>query len=103
MGFLRWSLPIFLFVVLSPAFAQQTSRGLDELRIWLKRVEVQGDTVEILGQSLKMHDVGKFLDVLEESQIIRGVPFVEIRDVQEGKKGLYAFRIRFAVNPRALT
>ncbi len=81
----------------------EMSRGLDELRIWLKRVEVQGDTVEILGQSLKMNDVGKFLDVLEESQIIEGVPFVEIRDVQEGKRGLYAFRIRFAVNPRALT
>ena len=37
MVFIRWSLPIFLFVVLSPAFAQQTSGGLDELLQSLER------------------------------------------------------------------
>ena len=79
----------------------EMSRGLEELGIWLNRVEVRGNTVEILGQSLKMNDVGKFLDVLETSQIIGGVPFVEIRDIQEGKKTLYSFHIRFAFNPRA--
>ncbi len=41
MVFLRWSLPFFLFVVLSPAFAQQTSGGLDELRESLERQDAR--------------------------------------------------------------
>ena len=48
MVFLRWSLPIFLFVVLSPAFAQQTSGGLDELRESLESQDARIRRMQVL-------------------------------------------------------
>ena len=41
MVFIRWSLPIFLCVVFSPAFAQQTSGELNELSESLERQDAR--------------------------------------------------------------
>ena len=48
MVFIRWSLSIFLCVVLSPAFAQQTSGGLDELRESLERQDARIRRMQVL-------------------------------------------------------
>ncbi len=74
------------------------SRSIDGLEIWLDRVQMLDQVVELRGQSLALKDIGKYIDVLENHQVITSLPVVEILDQHDGESGkTFSFMIRFAL------
>ena len=86
MVFIRWSLPIFLFVVLSPAFAQQTSGGLNELRESLERQDARIRRMQVL-----LAEQNARQDGIEQSQpphdLIESL-YAELNQMQEELQNL---------------
>ncbi len=86
MVFIRWSLPIFLFFVLSPAFAQQTSGGLDELRESLERQDARIRRMQVL-----LAEQNARQDGIEQSQppldLIESL-YAELNQMQEELQNL---------------
>jgi Tfp pilus assembly protein PilO len=64
--------PIFLL--------DEISQSIDRLDIWLERVQLEAQVVELYGQSLNVEDVSQFIEKLENDQVIRSLPVVEIHD-----------------------
>lgn len=71
------------------------SRSIDGLDIWLERVQIEAQIVELHGQSLGLEDIGKFIEALENDRVIMSVPVVEILDRPEGESEVFPFVIRF--------
>ena len=71
------------------------TQSLSGLQIWLDRVEMKKQTVELRGQSLDLQDIGKYMDALENSQVITTLQVVEILDQENGRKNPFSFFIRF--------
>ena len=86
MVFIRWSLPIFLFVVLSPAFAQQTNGGLNELRESLERQDARIRRMQVL-----LAEQNARQDGIEQSQppldLIESL-YAELNQMQEELQNL---------------
>ena len=86
MVFIRWSLSIFLCVVLSPAFAQQTSGGLDELRESLERQDARIRRMQVL-----LAEQNARQDGIEQSQppldLIESL-YAELNQMQEELQNL---------------
>lgn len=80
------------------------SRSIDGLEIWLDRVQMLDQVVELRGQSLALKDIGKYIDALENHQVITSLPVVEILDQNDGKsKKTFSFMIRFALSQQVST
>jgi Tfp pilus assembly protein PilN len=79
------------------------SRSADGLDIWLERVQLEAQIVELHGQSLNMEDIGKFIEGLENDQFIMSLPVVEILDPSEKKSETLPFMIRFVFKQKAAT
>lgn len=74
------------------------SRSIEGLEIWLDRVQMLDQVVELRGQSLALKDIGKYIDALENHQVITSLPVVEILDQHDGESGkTFSFMIRFAL------
>jgi Tfp pilus assembly protein PilN len=71
------------------------SRNVEELDIWLERVQLESRVVELHGQSLALEDIGKFMEALENDRIIMSLPMVEILDRPGGESDAFPFLIRF--------
>jgi type IV pilus assembly protein PilN len=69
----------------------QISRALPEL-LWLDRMEMRGGAINITGRAFNSNAVASFLDNLD-----RVPEFQEptLRDLQEGREGIYGFGISF--------
>jgi type IV pilus assembly protein PilN len=69
----------------------QISRALPEL-LWLDRMEMRGGTISLAGRAFNSNAVASFLDNLD-----RVPEFQEptLRDLQEGREGIYSFGIAF--------
>jgi type IV pilus assembly protein PilN len=69
----------------------QISRALPEL-LWLDRMEMRGGAINITGRAFNSNAVASFLDNLD-----RVPEFQEptLRDLQEGREGVYGFGISF--------
>ncbi len=78
----------------------EMSQGIDDLDIWLERVQLEAQVVELHGQSLTVEDVGKFIEKLEKDQVIRSLPVVEIQNRPEGISEAYSFLIRFVFDQK---
>lgn len=79
------------------------SRSVDGLDVWLERVQLEAKVVELHGQSLGLEDIGKFIETLENDQVIMSLPVVEILDRPEGKSEEFSFMIRFVFDPKVTT
>ena len=79
------------------------SRSVDGLDIWLERVQLEAKVVELHGQSLGLEDIGKFIEALENDQVIMSLPVVEILDRPEGELDAFSFMIRFVFAPKVTT
>ncbi len=75
------------------------SRGVHDLGIWLERVEMRQDEVKVQGKSLRIADIGKFFDALEDEDRVKSLPSVEIMDPSTGRGKVYSFRIQFPIEP----
>jgi len=79
------------------------SRSVDGLDIWLERVQLEAKVVELHGQSLGLEDIGKFIEALENDQVIMSLPVVEILDRPEGEPDGFSFMIRFVFDSKVTT
>lgn len=77
------------------ALLNGVSRSIDGLDIWLERIQLEAQIVELHGQSLGLEDIGKFIEALENDSVIMSVPMVEILDRLEGESEAFPFVIRF--------
>jgi hypothetical protein len=69
----------------------------------LERVQLEAQVVELQGQSLSLVDIGKFIEALENDQVIVSLPVVEILDRPEGESETFSFMIRFVFDPKVTT
>jgi len=77
------------------------SRSVDGLEIWLDRVEMVDQVVELRGQSFALKEIGKYIDALENHQVIKVLPVVEILDQDDREDGkVFSFMIRFVLEQR---
>ena len=65
------------------ALLEGVSRSVDGLGIWFDQVQMVDQVVELRGQSFALQEIGKYIDTLENNQVITSLPVVEILD-QEG-------------------
>ena len=79
------------------------SRNTDGLNIWLERVQLEAQVVELHGQSLGLEDIGKFIEALENDQVILNLPVVEILDRPQGESEAFPFMIRFVFDQKVPT
>lgn len=79
------------------------SRNVEELDIWLERVQLESRVVELHGQSLALEDIGKFMEALENDRIIMSLPVVEILDRPGGESDAFSFLIRFVWDQQVTT
>jgi Tfp pilus assembly protein PilN len=79
------------------------SRNTDGLDIWLERVQLEAQVVELHGQSLGLEDIGKFIEALENDQVILNLPVVEILDRPKGESEAFPFMIRFVFDQKVPT
>ena len=82
------------------ALLDGVSRSIDGLDIWLERVQLEAQIVELHGQSLDLEDIGKFIEALENDRVIMSVPVVEILDRPEGESEAFPFVIRFVFDQK---
>jgi len=80
------------------ALLEGVSRSVEGLDIWLDHVQMVDQVVELRGQSFAIQEIGKYIDTLENRQLITSLPVVEILD-QEDKNGdkVFSFIIRFVL------
>ncbi len=77
------------------------SRSVDGLEIWLDRVQMADQVVELRGQSFALKEIGKYVDALEKNQVITVLPVVEILDQDDREDGkVFSFMIRFVLEQR---
>jgi Tfp pilus assembly protein PilN len=79
------------------------SRNVENLDIWLERVQLESRVVELRGQSLALEDIGKFMEGLENDGIIVRLPVVEILDHPGGESDVFPFLIRFVWDQQVTT
>lgn len=79
------------------------SRNVEELDIWLDRVQLESRVVELRGQSLALEDIGKFMEGLENDGIIVSLSAVEILDHPGGGSDVFSFLIRFVWDQQVAT
>jgi uncharacterized protein HemX len=83
------------------ALLDGVSRSVDGLDIWLDHVQMVDQVVELRGQSFVLQEIGKYIDTLENHQVITSLPVVEILDQKDrdGEK-VFSFIIRFVLEQR---
>ena len=86
------------------ALLDGVSRSVDGLEIWLDRVEMVAQIVELRGQSYALHEIGKYIDALEHHKVITSLPIVEILDQKSNERGEgFSFMIRFDLEQQVTT
>jgi Tfp pilus assembly protein PilN len=86
------------------ALLDGVSRSVDGLEIWLDRVQMVGQVVELRGQSFAPKEIGKYIDALENHQVITSLPVVEILDQKDRETGkIFSFMIRFIFGQQVAT
>lgn len=85
------------------ALLDGVSRNVGELDIWLERIQLESRVVELHGQSLALEDIGKFMEALENDQIIMSLPAVEILERPGGESEAFSFLIRFVWDQQVTT
>jgi len=80
------------------ALLDGVSRSVDGLDIWLDHVQMVDQVVELRGQSFDLQEIGKYIDTLENLQVITSLPIVEILDQEDRDGGkVFSFVIRFVL------
>jgi len=86
------------------ALLDGVSQSVEGLEVWLDRVQMIDQVVELRGQSFVLKDIGKYIDALENRQVITSLPVVEIFDDKTGDNGqVFSFMIRFTLGDRVTT
>lgn len=71
------------------------SQSLDPLRLWLVRLNVKGQEVEVEGRAWTNDDVVEFVNNLRHTEYFTNIRLIETRSGTEGKLNVYQFRVNF--------
>lgn len=73
------------------------SQSLDPLKLWLMRLSVKGNEVELEGRALTNDDVVEFVNNLRRTNFFTNILLLESRAGTEQKFNLYQFRLNFSL------
>ena len=73
------------------------SQSLDPLRIWLIRLQLKGQEVEIEGRAWTNDDVVTFVNNLKRTDYFTNIRLIESRSAVEVKQNIYQFKINFVL------
>jgi len=73
------------------------SQSLDPLKLWLVRLNVRGNDVELEGRALSNDDVVEFVNNLRRTNFFTNILLQESRAGTEAKFNLYQFRLNFSL------
>ena len=86
------------------ALLNGVSRSVEGLEIWLDRVQMVDQIVELRGQSFSFKHIGKYVDTLENHHVIISLPVVEIFEEKDRDSGkVFSFMIRFVLGQQVTT
>jgi type IV pilus assembly protein PilN len=71
------------------------SQSIEPLKIWLTRLGVSSDTVELEGKALTNDDVVEFANNLRRTDYFAGINLQESKATVENKINVYQFRLTF--------
>ncbi len=71
------------------------SQSLDPLKVWLTKLGVASETVELEGKALTNDDVVEFVNNLRRTDYFTGINLQESKAAVENKINLYQFRLAF--------
>lgn len=71
------------------------SRSVEPLKVWLTKLGVASDTVELEGKALTNDDVVEFVNNLRRTEYFTGITLQESKAAVENKITLYQFRLAF--------
>ncbi len=69
------------------------SRSLEPLKLWLVRLSIKGNNVEVEGRALTNDDVVEFVNNLRQTDYFSSIQLRESRAATEGKVNLYQFKM----------
>ena len=69
------------------------SRSLEPLKLWLVRLSIKGNSVEVEGRALTNDDVVEFVNNLRQTDYFSSIQLRESRAGTEGKVNVYLFRV----------
>ncbi len=73
------------------------SQSLEPLKVWLVRLSVQGNNVELEGRALSNDDIVEFVNNLRRTDYFADIRLLESRSAQESKINVYQFKLGFAL------
>ncbi|WP_447979925.1 PilN domain-containing protein [Candidatus Nitrospira bockiana] len=73
------------------------SQSLEPLNIWLVRMTIKGNMVEVEGKALTNDDVVEFVNNLRRSDYFSTIRLVETRSGTEAKLNVYQFKLNLAM------
>ena len=71
------------------------SQSLEPLKVWLTRLGVSSDTVELEGKALTNDDVVEFVNNLRRTDYFSGINLQESKATVENKINVFQFRLAF--------
>jgi type IV pilus assembly protein PilN len=71
------------------------SQSLDPLKLWLVRVSINGQDIDLEGRALTNDDVVEFVNNLRRTDYFMNINLHESRSVQESQVGVYSFKLGF--------
>lgn len=71
------------------------SQSLEPLKVWLTKLGVSSDNVELEGKALTNDDVVEFVNNLRRTDYFTGINLQESKAAVENKINLYQFRLAF--------
>jgi type IV pilus assembly protein PilN len=73
------------------------SQSLNPLNLWLTRLSMKGNEIEVEGRALTNDDVVAFVNNLREADYFRDIRLVESRSGLESKLNIYQFKLNFTL------
>ena len=73
------------------------SQSLDPLKLWLVRLNVRGNDVELEGRAMSNDDVVEFVNNLRRTNFFTNILLAESRAGTEQKFNLYQFKLNFSL------
>ncbi|MGQ0666538.1 MAG: PilN domain-containing protein [Nitrospiraceae bacterium] len=71
------------------------SQSLEPLKVWLTRLGVSSDTIELEGKALTNDDVVEFVNNLRRTDYFSGINLQESKATIENKLNVFQFRLAF--------
>ena len=71
------------------------SQSVEPLKIWLTKLGVSSDMVEVEGKALTNDDVVEFANNLKRTEYFTGINLQESKAASENKTNVYQFRLTF--------